>query len=114
MITRAVPVALCLGLVGTGFSGRMAVRRSIRVCNGGFEVGLPRNASVSCPANRRLWRSLSYLSLWTSDLIGATGFEPVTSCTPSKRANPSCATPRCPPRIGAARGCVYTCGAPRL
>ena len=82
MITRAVPVALCLGLVGTGFSGRMAVRRSIRVCNGGFEVGLPRNASVSCPANRRLWRSLSYSSLWTSDLIGATGFEPVTSCTP--------------------------------
>ncbi len=26
--------------------------------------------------------------------IGATGFEPVTSCTPSKRANPGCATPR--------------------
>jgi hypothetical protein len=27
-------------------------------------------------------------------LVGAGGFEPPTSCTPSKRAKPSCATPR--------------------
>jgi hypothetical protein len=26
--------------------------------------------------------------------VGATGFEPATSCTPSTRANPGCATPR--------------------
>jgi len=28
------------------------------------------------------------------NMVGAEGFEPSTSCTPSKRANPSCATPR--------------------
>src|SRR5262249_31363531 len=38
-------------------------------------------------------------------LIGATGFEPVTSCTPSKRASPSCATPRFPTRINRDKRC---------
>ena len=38
-------------------------------------------------------------------LVGARGFEPVTSCTPSKRANPSCATPRSLARITRTRRC---------
>lgn len=32
--------------------------------------------------------------MYYEKMVGAAGFEPATSCTPSKRANPSCATPR--------------------
>ncbi len=39
--------------------------------------------------------------------IGATGFEPVTSCTPSKRANPSCATPRLSARLAGPCGADF-------
>ena len=39
--------------------------------------------------------------------VGTAGFEPATSCTPSKRANPSCATPRSLARINRTGSAVY-------
>ena len=61
---------------------------SAGVASNGFGLGSCRAGSGGerGPAELSVLRGLA--------LVGATGFEPATSCTPSKRAKPSCATPR--------------------